>query len=81
MKEFDLDTYRTCEFHSYPRHADEGLVEIFDRSGGLVGRLVPNIAYASMGDELAVGDGVLGGEMLLEVILCQARRQTTDEDA
>ena len=62
------------------RHADVRLVEVLDGPGGILGRLVANIANAALGDDLDVGDlAVAGREVLPGLCLSDGGGQPLDE--
>ena len=48
---------------------------------GVVLRLVADISYTSMWDELGISDGVLSCEVLSEVAIGQGWRETPHENA
>jgi hypothetical protein len=49
-------THRLCKLHCNLGRADEGLVEIFDRSLGLLGSFVADITYPPMRNEFRICD-------------------------
>lgn len=73
-------TYRSGELDGNLRHADKSPVEVLDRLGSILGRLVTDIAYPSLGKESGVCDGV-SPKMFLKVVLIHSRRKTSHKDA
>lgn len=64
----------------YLCHADEGLVEVFDRLRGILRRLVSDVANAPRGKIPHIGNWKLC-KVFPDVFLCEFRRETTHEDA
>lgn len=75
-----METYSSCHLDTDFGHANEGLVKVLHSLLSILGRLVPDIPNAPMRDQLRVCDGLLGGEVLPELLLRDRGRQTLDED-
>jgi hypothetical protein len=66
--------YRSCDLDIDLCEVDKGLVEVFDSLGGVLGRLVPDIAYAAVREESDVGYGEFA-KVLAHVVFGKPRGQ------
>lgn len=78
--ETSIHAYRSCNLRVYLGQVYEGLIEVFDSLGRVLGRLVTNITNATMREELDVGNGELG-EVLAHIVLCELWWQPTHKYA